>query len=99
MQGGAEEPCLSFDSLRDLQARSDALCPYVQLDPCNRTAAELALAAVRLGADHPLWARMFDILSEGASRADRMELFYRVLFAVGDPGIAARVKRIREGKK
>jgi hypothetical protein len=96
MQGGREEPCISFDSLKDLQERSGQLCPLVELEPSNRAAAELALAAIRLGADNPLWSRMFDFLTEGADAEDRRDLFYRVLAAVSDPGIAVRVERLRK---
>jgi hypothetical protein len=99
MQGGKEEPCVSFDSIRDWQARTDQLCPLVELLPTNRTASELAVAAVRIGADHPLWQRLWEILTEGMSGEDRMALLYRVLNAVADPGVAARVKRLREPKK
>jgi hypothetical protein len=98
MQGGQEEPCVSLDSIRALQAHGE-LCPRVELREENRAAAELAMAALRVGTDSPLWGRLFDLHTAGIPVEERLALLWRVLGACGDPGVAARVKKAREEPK
>lgn len=97
MQGGKGEPCISWQSIRVMQAQG-RLCPLVELLPSNRVAAELSIAAIRVGGEHPLWGRIFDLHTEGMEAADRIALLYRVMYAVGTESVAARVKRLREVK-
>lgn len=94
MLGGDEAPCISLDSIRVLQQQG-VICPRVELDPESRAAAELAIAATRIGADSPLWRLIFDAESEGMDTRAKVGLLYRVLNAVGHPEIAARVERLR----
>jgi hypothetical protein len=86
-------------ALRDLQERTGQLCPREPLHPENQLPGELALAATRIGADHPLWVRLFEMHTEGFSKEARLALFYRVLNSAGHPDVAARVKRQREQEK
>jgi hypothetical protein len=83
-----------------MQESSGRICPRVDLAPENEVPAELALAAVRLGADHPLWGRLFDIHADGLDREDKSALLYRVMGGAGHPDVVARMKRLRDrGKK
>lgn len=95
MRGGEEEPCVPPPTLVQMQAKGQA-CPRVDLAPENEVPAELAWFASKLGADHQLFEMLFALHASEASREERLDLFYRVVDAVSDPGISGRIKAARE---
>lgn len=100
MLSGSNDPCVSWLALKDFQARNPAqLCPRVELLPENELPAELALSAVKIGADHALWGRLFDLHTDGWEKEARLDLLYRVLNAAGNADVVARVKAQREAER
>jgi hypothetical protein len=96
MRGGREEECVPRATILRIQQDPTRLCPRVELQPENEVAAEVAWFAVKLGGDHPLFGQMFTLQTSEMGAEDRLRLFYRVIGAVSDPGIAARIKAERE---
>lgn len=95
MRGGEEEACVAPPALVQMQAKGQ-LCPRVDLLPENEVPAELAWFASKLGGDHPLFGMLFNLHTSDASKEDRLDLFFRVVDAVSDPGISGRIKAARE---
>ena len=99
MHRGEGEPCISWKSLEMMQAHGGPLCPRVELLPGNEVAAELALTAVRLGADNALWGRLFDIHCQEKTAEQKLDLLYRVMAGAGHEDIQARMQRLRQQQK
>jgi hypothetical protein len=96
MRGGREDPCVPPHTLRKIQQDPTRVCPRFELTPENEALAETAWFAVKLGGDHPLFAKLFDLQSADLDAESRLAAFYRIISAVSDPGIAARIKAERE---
>jgi hypothetical protein len=94
--GGTEEPCVPLHQIRKIQEDPSRVCPRVRLLPENEVAAEVAWFAVKLGGDHPLFRHAFDLQTQDMDASSRLSLFYRVIGAVSDEGIAARIKAARK---
>ncbi len=95
--GGTEDPCVPAHMILKIQREDPkAYCPRVTLLEENEVAAEVAWIAVKLGGDHPLFRQTFDLVTAEMDSESRLRLFYRVLSAVSDPGVAARIKAARE---
>lgn len=95
MRGGQEEPCVNRGTLLKLQA-GGRLCPRVELRDDNEVPAQLSWFAAKLGGDHPLWHKLFDLHSEQLDQQSRLNLFFAVIEAVSDEGIAGRIRAARE---
>jgi hypothetical protein len=95
-RGGKEDPCVPRSTLLKIQKDPKRVCPRFELTPENAPLAELAWFAVKLGGDHPLFQMLFDMHSDGLDAEQKMAAFYRVIGAVSDPGISARIKTARE---
>ncbi len=96
MRGGDEEPCVPTHTLRKIQADPTRVCPRVELLPENEALAEVASFAVKLGGDHPLFDKLFDLQTAECDAEAKLAAFYRIIGAVSDTGIAARIKAERE---
>lgn len=94
-RGGTEEPCVNAEVIRRIQAQG-GICPRVELREDNEIPAQLAWFASKLGGDHPLWHKLFDLHTAEATHEERLDLFFLVIDAVSDPGISARIKSARE---
>jgi hypothetical protein len=96
-RGGTEEPCVNETTIRTIQAKSKTQhCPRVVLTEENEVLAEIAWFAVRLGGDHPLFEKIFNLHTVLLSHEERLAVFERVLAAVSEPGITARIKAARK---
>jgi len=95
MKGGTEEPCVNTTMLVQLQSKGQ-ICPRVDLREDNEVPAQLAWFAAKLGGDHPLWHKLFDLHTSEMDPESRLNLFYAVIGAVSDPGISGRIKAARE---
>lgn len=101
MKGGKEDPCVPRHALLKLQLNPDGsptgqFCPRFELRPENVPLAEIAWFAVKLGGDHPLFSKLFDMQAEGLDPEAKLAAFYKVINAVSNDGIAARIKAARE---
>lgn len=96
MRGGREEECVPRATLLKIQQDPERVCPRIELTPDNEVAAEIAWFAVKLGGDHPLFGQLFNLQTAHMDAESRLALFYRIVAAVSDPGIAARIKAERE---
>jgi hypothetical protein len=94
--GGSEEPCVNRITLLKIQRESKRVCPRFELDADNEVLAAIAWFAVKLGGDHPLFSKFFDLQTAGLDNEARLAVFGRILSAVSDEGIAARIKAARE---
>lgn len=95
MRGGKEDPCVSTLMLDKIQRETKRYCPRVDLLDDNEPLAEIAWFAVKLGGDHALFHKLFDLHTEGLDRETRLNVFRRIVMAVSDEGIAARIKAER----
>lgn len=93
--GGTEDPCVNIETIKKAQA-AGSICPRVELREDNEIPAQLAWFAAKLGGDHPLWHKLFDLHTSDATKDERLALFFLVIDAVSDPGIASRIKFARE---
>lgn len=93
--GGEEEPCVGRDTLLKIQARGRT-CPRYEIPPEDEVIADLAMLAARIGMDHPLWDKLFDLHSSALGAPWKLALLYRVIEIVGDPLISAKIKAERE---
>lgn len=96
MRGGREEPCVSPIVLAKIQEDPARVCPRVELLEENLPLAEIAWFAVKLGGDHALFHKLFDLHTEGLDQETKLAVFRRIVNAVSDEGIAARIKAERE---
>lgn len=96
MRGGTEDPCVPASTILKIQRNPTRVCPRYELLEENEALAEIAWFAVKLGGDHPLFHKLFDLQSEGLSPEGKRLAFLQVIRAVSDDGIAARIKAARE---
>lgn len=96
MRGGKEEPCVPTHMLLKIQKDTSRVCPRIELLPENEPLAEVASFAVKLGGDHPLFNKLFDLQTAKCDAESKLAAFYRIIGAVSDPGIAVRIKAERE---
>ncbi|MGH9364131.1 MAG: hypothetical protein ACRD1B_02545 [Thermoanaerobaculia bacterium] len=99
MLGGKEEPCVNRTLIKRIQeTHADQNCPRVELSEENEEsgAAELAILGARAGLDHPLWAKLFDVYSEGLDSRQKKFLMWRAVGALSDPDNSARIKAARD---
>jgi len=96
MRGATEDPCVPPHHLKKIQMDPKRVCPRVELTEENRTLAEIAWFAIKLGGDHPLFNKLFDLHTVELGPEQRLAIFYRIIAAVSDDGIAARIKGERE---
>ena len=89
----AEAPCVPWANIAEIQKDPDRLCPRFELSEENATLGELALSAVRIGTDNPLWHRLFDLHTSELAPKDRRQVLYKVMHALSDEGVAARIKQ------
>lgn len=94
--GGEEAPCVPWANIKVIQKDPDRICPRFELFEGQAPAGELALAASRIGTDHALWHKLFDMHAEGLEREERRGLLYTVMTVLSDEGVAARIKQQRE---
>jgi hypothetical protein len=92
---GTEEPCVPPHTIRKIQAEG-RICPRYVLLPENEVAAELAMIACKVGADHPLFETLFRLHTKGESKGDSLRLYYQIVAAISDDGISARIQSARE---
>lgn len=95
MKGGDEPPCVNKTMMLQLQAKGQ-LCPRIELREDNEVPAQLAWFAAKLGGEHPLWHKLYDLQSASLDEDAKLRLFFAVIDAVSDPGIAGRIKAARE---
>ncbi len=96
MRGGKEEPCVPTHTLLKIQRDPSRVCPRIELLPENEAVSEVAMFAVKLGGDHPLFDKLFDLKTAECDAESKLAAFYRIIGAVSDPGIAARIKAERQ---
>ncbi len=91
MLGGSEDPCVPEHFLKVIRGKEDRPCPRVELEPDNAIAANLFSLAI---SDHagltPLW---FETLTEGMDSEERRAVMGRVVRALTDEEVAARVSQ------
>ena len=94
--GGEEDPCVPWANIKAIQKDPERICPRFVLFEDQGPAGELALAAARIGTDHALWHKLFDMHAEGLDPEERRGLLYTVLGVLSDEGVAARIKQQRD---
>jgi hypothetical protein len=82
--------------LLKIQRETNRYCPRFELSPENEALAAIAWFAVKLGGDHPLFEKLFDLQTADLDHEARLAVFYRIMAAVSDEGIAARIRAARE---
>jgi hypothetical protein len=95
-RGGEEDPCVPRATLLKIQRDPKRICPRFELTEDNEVLAEIAWFAVKLGGDHPLFHKLFDLHTAELSPEGKRRAFLTVVRAVSDEGIAARIKAERE---
>jgi hypothetical protein len=94
--GGTEEPCVPRLTLLKIQRDPKRICPRYELTEENEALGEIAWFAVKLGGDHPLFHKLFDLHTSELSAEGKRRAFLTIIRAVSDDGIAARIKAERE---
>jgi hypothetical protein len=92
---GKEEPCVPTPTLLKIQ-KGGRTCPRYEIADGDEVIAELAMLGAKLGADHPLFDKLFDLHTEEWPREERLALFYRIVDIVSDSLISAKIKAARE---